>query len=127
MIPFGNQTVTLYHRERITGDNGRSQDIWTRHVLTDCSWRHTASQSIQENVVRGMTQSTCRIPVGQQRPNVGDVLILGMVYDQPASAKELNALLEAHRDNGAFRVSAVANNAMQGSPMPHYAARGDGS
>lgn len=125
MLPFGHETVTLYARNRATGADGRSRDSWVRHVLTGCSWRHTASQSMQENAVRGMTQCTCRIPAGQQCPNVGDVLILGTVYDEPASAKELNELLEAHREHGAFRVSAVANNAMQGSPMPHYAARGD--
>lgn len=124
MIPFGNQTVTLYHRTRTAGEDGRSRDVWARYTLKGCSWREIAAQSMEGNAVRGTVQTVCRIPAGQMKPQVGDVLIFGAVSAEIASAKELNALLEQHRDGGAFRVESVANNAGSGVPLPHYVARG---
>ena len=125
MIPFGNQTVTLFARKRVVGDDGRSRDEWVQHTLTGCSWRHTGTQLADGNAVRANATVTCRIPGGQAMPQVGDVLIPGKVSAPKAITTQwVNETLESNRESGAFRVATVQNNAMLGFPMPHYAARG---
>lgn len=117
MIPFGDKTVTLLHRQ---GDGYR------RYVLTGCSWRMASASLMDGNTKRKTIETTCRIPEGQIKPAVGDVLALGDVNAEAKDEIELVRLLEALRVGGkaAFRVRRVKDNA-QGAPIPHYAAIGE--
>lgn len=124
MIPFGSETVTLYHRITVTGEDGRSRDVWTRHVLTGCSWRQTDVQVLSSNAVARSVDTVCRIPAGQQKPDTGDVLILGAVKVQATTAKQVQQLLAEYKDS-AIRVASVKDNARIAGMLPHYAARGN--
>lgn len=125
MIPFGTHTVTMYHRTRITGEDGRSREEWRRVVMEGCSWRQTSGQVMAEGAVLRKPQISCRIPARYVCPAVGDVLILGKVSEDPVSGKGIAQLLEQHRDSGAFRASVIGSYALPGSPLPHHMARGE--
>ena len=120
MIPFGQESVTLYHREETADAQGRTTLTWRRILLDGCSWRHAARYSLSN-----ADEVVCRVPAGQMRPSVGDGMILGSVDDEVGSAVALAELLAAHRQQGrAFRVAAVNDNVRKGFPLAHYAARG---
>lgn len=116
MIPFGNQSVTLMHRE------GRG---YKRYLLEGCSWQSTERKTMGDNAIIHTLEVTCRIPKGQQMPEAGDLLILGRVKAAAENEIALVRLLDQYRQAGtpAFRVRSVKNNAL-GAPMPHYAAVG---
>lgn len=116
MIPFAKDTVTLFHRE-----NG----IWTRHVLTGCSYRRTARRAMTDNSITASNDVTCRIPAPNIMPAAGDMIALGNVPDMPENEVAVVRLLEKQRATGAFRVQSVSDNARPGMPVPHYAARGE--
>lgn len=116
MIPFGNHTVTLLHREGNT---------YVRYTLTGCSWRMADVRTLVDNALLHNVETTCRIPHTQQAPSVGDLLILGDSDVSAGSDIEVSRLRDALCLAGkpAFRVQRVKNNA-NGAPMPHYAAIG---
>lgn len=117
MIPFGNKTVTLFHK---------GEDGYTRHVLTGCSWRISAVRTVSDNMVVQTLETTCRIPAGQQKPSAGDVLFLGKRDAEASSEIDIKRLIEAARDEGisAFRVTTVRDNSLD-SVLAHYAAIGE--
>lgn len=119
MIPFGDQTVTLYHRVRTEAD-GRTCEGWQRHVLTGCSWRYRRADDLKDGAVTGAAKAVCRIPAGQVCPAAGDVAVLGVCAAQPVSAKEAAAIADGA---DAFRVCDVTDNSR--GPLPHYTARGE--
>lgn len=116
MIPFGFQTVTLLHK---TGAG------YARHVLTECSWRDEVEKTLSEGALLRTQKTTCRIPAAMQKPNPGDLLILGDVEAQADSAAEAVRLREALEKAGTpvFRVQTVKDNSRIGV-LPHYAAEG---
>lgn len=116
MMPFGNQSVTLLHRE----GGG-----YKRYLLEGCSWQSTERKSMGDNAMIFALETTCRIPANQKIPEAGDLLILGRVEAEAANEIALARLLDGFRQAGtpAFRVRSVKNNAL-GAPMPHYAAAG---
>lgn len=116
MIPFGNQTVTLYHK---------SENGYTRYILTNCSWRSSNERSLQDGATIITERTTCRILPQYTRPVPGDMLVLGVVEEDAASEIELVRLMEKLRSEGfrAFRVQACSDNS-EGVPLPHYAAVG---
>lgn len=116
MIPFGNQTVTLYHKS----GNG-----YTRYILTNCSWRSSNERSLMDGATVITERTTCRILPQYTRPIPGDLLVLGIVENDVASDIELVRLMEQLRSKGyrAFRVESCADNT-GGVPLPHYAAIG---
>ena len=121
MIPLGREAVTLYHRVETTDEAGRTSFSWRRIWLDGCFWRHAARYSLSN-----AHEVVCRIPAEQQRPGIGDVMVLGRVKDLPQSALELCEVLEKYRKgDGAFRVAAVNENMRRGFPLAHYAARGE--
>lgn len=121
MIPLGHAGVTLYHRREMTDAAGRTTLTWRRILLDGCSWRHAARYSLSN-----AHEVVCRIPAGQTRPVIGDVMVLGHVQDEPASAAQLAEMLEKYREiPGAFRVAAINDNVQPAFPLPHYAARGE--
>ena len=120
MIPLGQEKVTLYHRVTGTDADGRSTLTWRRILLDGCSWRHAARYSLSN-----AHEVVCRIPAGQTRPVIGDVLVLGAISRPIRTAAELACLVEEMREKpGAFRVAAINDNDRAGFPLPHYAARG---
>lgn len=120
MIPFGQESVTLYHREETVDAYGRTILTWRRILLDGCSWRHAARYSLSN-----ADEVVCRVPAAQTRPSVGDGMVLGSVTDEIGSAVALAELLETYRQKGrAFRVTAVNDNVRRGFPLAHYAARG---
>lgn len=121
MIPFGDHIVTLYHRERIEVD-GRAGEAWSRHILTGCSWRdRVVSYTTSTEVLRN-AETVCRVPPGQQKPSVGDVMVKGETAEIAAGAADAARILERYTPAGAFRVTSIADNTS--APLPHFAARG---
>lgn len=117
MIPFGDKTVTLLHK----GSEG-----YERHALTGCSWKSTDVRSLSGSSIVVTTETSCRVPAGQQIPDAGDLIVLGDVSVSAAGEIELVRLMQQLRDSGieVFRVLRVKNNAL-GVPMPHYAVSGE--
>lgn len=116
MIPFGNQTVTLLHRQN---------DAYKRYVLSGCSWHASAVRSMTGNTLESALETTCRIPADQQMPSPGDLLIMGNVRAAADSEIDLVRLMQSLRDGGkaVFRVQTVRDNSL--SPIiPHFAATG---
>lgn len=125
MIPFGRETVTLYHRTEAIGADGRTNTLWTRVTLNGCSWRRTGKHTLTSHTDVQVEEVVCRIPADQTCPTSGDVLIPGMISDAAASALDVTRILDRYRDLGAFRVASVADNARPGVPLPHYVAKGE--
>ena len=119
MLPIAGQVVTLYKRKQTTA-NGRTTERYVRHILTGCSWRRVTRDSMADGAILRRNEVVCRIPIGQQMPDTGDLLILGVANAKTATARELAALSKVGDD--AFIASSVADNTR--APLPHYCARG---
>lgn len=117
MIPFGSHTVTLLHK---------TAEGYVRHVLTGCSWHSTKTRTLSGSDIVITTETTCRIPATQQKPDTGDLIALGNVEASAGNEIELVRLMQSLRNSGiaVFRVLSMKNNAL-GVPMPHYAATGE--
>ena len=120
MIPFATETVTLLKRVETQIDR-RTHVSYERRLLTGCSWRRTSSWTQMDTEMRRTETVTCRIPLGQARPEPGDYLFLGDVPTDGDPAE----LLTVHRATGAFRIGSVGDHTLPGTPIPHYAARSD--
>lgn len=115
VIPFANDTVTLVHRDA---------SGWKSEVIHGCSLRRVSRRGVSGQTAVIENESVCRIPPGGVVPAVGDLILPGTHDASAGSEIELVRLLEAHRADGAFRVSSVSDNT-RGVPLPHYAARGE--
>lgn len=115
MIPFGNHTVTLYHRES-TG--------YARYLFNGCSWRSVNERAISDGSTIITERTTCRIPPHYICPATGDLLILGAVDKPIANEIELVRYMESLRKQGfrAFRAQSCAD--YRDAPLPHYAVLG---
>ncbi len=123
MIPFGNAAATLVQRveERV---DGRSRVHYEKHGLSGCSWRRVSSCGREDSYLQRDGEIRCRIPAGQAIPRPGDCLFPGEIEGEISGSAELNALLAAQREHGAFRIASVTDNAQPGAPLPHYVAQG---
>lgn len=125
MIPFGNETVTLIRRIKGTDEHGRTAISYRKYLLTNCSWRRTSRTYLSENAVVYQEGTVCRVPAGQQKPQVGDLMICGNAANDVESNGDYQRLIEQYRgSDGAFTVAAVSDNTRDGFPLKHYAARG---
>lgn len=115
MIPFGNQTITLYHK----GANG-----YAAHLIGGCSLRQTHRRTANDRTAAAAVETVCRIPAGGVKPEPGDMIAPGMREETVKNEVELVRLLDRLRVDGAFRVTSVADNA-RSAPIPHYAVRGE--
>lgn len=115
MIPFANETITLFHR---------TQGGIRRYVVRGCSYRRRSVRSVSDGMLTIATEATCRIPYDAQQPGEGDLIIPGEIQGAPGGGIEMTMLYEAHQAAGAFWVQSVADNGRCGYPAPHWAARG---
>ena len=116
MIPFGYSTVTLFHK---------GKDGYAAHVIDHCYFRSGKRRDVSDKAASAANESICRLPAGAVVPVPGDVIALGAHKGSPKNDIDLVRLLESLRPGGAFRVQSVADNARQGMPIPHYAAKGE--
>ena len=139
MIPFARETVTLYNRLRIVGEDGRAQEAWRRRVLHGCSWVRAHERVRDDGVVRYAASTVCRIPAspdylspgewdekgapeGTFTLAAGDILVRGAVEDEITEDFSAAALLKKYERGGAMVVqSAKENTALSG--LAHYVAR----
>ena len=126
MLPFGGVNLTLVQRVEAEED-GRMQVIYVKRALSGCSWRRRSVWKQNGARMERGEEITCRIPAGQAVPRAGDYMFRGEVPENIESSAELTAALERHREDGAFRIASVADNAAGGAPMAHYAASGEGA
>ena len=124
MLPFGVENVTLVQRVEAEED-GRTQVGYVKHTLSGCSWRRRSIWKQSGARMERGEEISCRIPAGQAVPRPGDYLFRGEVTESIESSAELSAALEAHREDGAFRIASVADNAAGCAPLAHYAASGE--
>lgn len=116
-LPFGNDTVTVLHR--VSGES------WMPCVVLGASWQQRAVRAIANRDAELSDETTCRIPAGNVVPDPGDVIVFGTCSESAESDIALSKLLARLRAQGAFRVQSVANNALPGTPLPHYCAKGE--
>ena len=114
MIPFANNTVTLYHREA---------GAITRHTLRGCSWRAKRVRTMIDGAAVTGDEIICRY-TGGKRAAVGDLLVLGEAEEAPGSAIEFAAMLEKYA-GAAFLCESFADYTRCGM-LPHCCARGSG-
>lgn len=116
MIPFGNQTVTLFHK---------ANSAYTRYVLSNCSWRQKSIRAVSDDAVIYTIETVCRIPSGQQKPAAGDLLVLGANNATASNDVEVSRLRDSVNSSGgaAFRVQFVKDNT--NAPIPHFCAAGE--
>ena len=126
MLPFGGENLTLVQRVEAEVD-GRTQVGYVKHMLGGCSWRRRSVWKQNGARMERGEEISSRIPAGQAIPHTGDCLFRGDVPENIESSADLSAVLEAHREDGAFRIASVADNAGDGAPLAHYAARGEGA
>lgn len=100
MIPNGKMNATLLHRE---GDGYRL------YSLNGCSWRMANVRTAEGNIVSNSVETTCRIPHPQQKPSVGDLLILGQRNVEAKDEIALVRLMNALNASGHSRVSRAAS------------------
>ena len=124
MLPFGAENVTLVQRVEAEED-GRTQVGYVKRALSGCSWRRRAIWKQSGARMERSEEISCRIPAGQAVPHAGDYLFRGDVEESIESGAELTAALEKHREDGAFRIASVADNAAGSAPLAHYAASGE--
>ena len=115
MMPFAQETVTLFHRTR---------DGCARVVLKGCAWRQTSARDQDGGLFMPRGRYLVRGPAGSVRPGVGDVLVRGEVDDAAALGLNTAALLEKYAERGAFLCESVADSAFPGAPLPHWRAEG---
>lgn len=115
MVPFGNQTVTLFHKANGT---------YIKYTLSNCSWRQKDVRAVSDGVVFHTVETVCRIPEDQQKPIVGDLMILGTTFETASNDIEISRLRDSVNSSGgaAFRVSIVKDNT--NAPIPHFCAQG---
>ena len=116
MIPFGNQTVTLFHKANST---------YTRYVLSNCSWRQKNIRIVSDGAVIRTVETVCRIPNGQQKPTVGDLLVLGVNNATVSNDVDASRMRDSVNSSGgaAFRAQSVKDNT--NAPIPHFCAAGE--
>ena len=115
MIPFGDEVVTLFHRQ------GSGCE---RIVIGGCSWRRGTALEQAEGLWTAGGRVVVRMPPGQAMPRVGDVLVRGAVDDPAALGLNAAALIEKYRDRGAFLCRGVMDNAGPGAPLAHWRVTG---
>lgn len=113
MIPFGNNAVTLYHREA---------GAIERHLLHRCSWRAKRTRTMVDGAAADENVITCRYADGP-RAAVGDLLVLGACDANPDSAIEFAEIID-RRPGEAFVCDSFADYTT--GVLPHYCARGSG-
>lgn len=111
MLPFSQDTVTLYHRRKYTDAFGKNQTEWIRTVLTGCSWGGTATRITVGDILITGSDTTVKIPVPCPEIEVGDILVQGELAD-PTPPK-----------NG-ITVKTVKNNGHLGKRLRHIAVTG---
>lgn len=116
MIPFGNQTVTLFHKA-----NG----AYTRYALSNCSWQQKSVRVVLDGTVIRTVETVCRIPSGQQKPAAGDLLVLGVNNATASNDVEVSRLRDSVNSSGgaAFRAQSVKDNT--NAPIPHFCVAGE--
>ena len=116
MLPFGTNTVTLYHKQNGT---------YKRYRITGASWNQKDVRSASDNALFHAVETVCRIPEKQQKPFIGDLLVKGNCSSEATSDIEIVRLRESVISSGgnAFRVQSVKDNT--DAPLPHYAASGE--
>ncbi len=115
MIPFGNQTVTLFHKA-----NG----AYIKYTLSNCSWRQKDVRTVSDGVIFHAVETICRVPEGQRKPAVGDLMVLGTTRASASNDIEISRLRDSVNSSGgaAFRVAMVKDNT--NAPVPHFCAQG---
>lgn len=125
MIPFGDEVATLIRRGETTDADGRHHAVYTKHILVGCSWRTKVQINRDDLVHKIGTSVLVRIPAGQMRPSVGDLLIRGLYTQAVTSSIEYDGIVKSICPNGdAFMVAGVTDNTSSASPIPHYKAYG---
>lgn len=126
MIPFGHETVTLFHRtETLDAATGRKTAVYTKYTLHDCSW-HAVKQLTRDGEAHTYGSSiTVRVPPEYQKPEQGDLMVHGDYTGTVESGSGYQRIIEEKRAaEGAFEVQSATNGAMDGFPLPHYKATG---
>lgn len=114
MIPFGFETVTLYHQ--------LADGSIERHTLAGCSWRQKRAAGVIDGALQFGTEIICRYPPNLPKASPEDLFIRGDVDDVVRGQIDFAGMLEKYAQTGAFICSAFSDNT--GVPLPHYCARG---
>ena len=117
MIPFANETVTLWRK---------MESGYEPFIIPNCWFKRNSVRSTSaDGAMTQREECICRIPVGNIHPTPGDAIALGEHANSVKNEIELVRMLEKLRPHGAFRVKSVSDNVVPGVPFPHFAARGE--
>ncbi len=135
MLPFANDTITLYSKFEYKDEYNKYKTVYLRKELNNCSWRQSTSTSLIDGSSVTRKAITVRIPqsdnyitpsewqastqeaiVDKFTLQEGDLVIRGVVTDETT---DLTLLKDKYSDR-AILIQSVTNNADRGQPLPHY-------
>lgn len=132
MLPFSNETVTLYHKRKYTDDYGKNQTAWDRYVIQGCSWGCTGTKISIGDISIGSTDTAVKLPSdsyvepwevcgnNQFTVQTGDIIIKGIADDEITDT----AILIKKYSGRAITVKTVRNNSGAGKRLGHIAVTG---
>ena len=138
MIPFGDETVTLYNRRETKDTAGRTVVTWYRTPLTGCSWTRRMERVRDGTAYVQAEIIVCRIPESNayRKPEEwdaltattglftlapGDIIVRGTVTDTITTAA---ALVDKYKRQGVMTVASATDNTRPECLTRHYLAKG---
>lgn len=121
MLPFSNDTVTLYHRHKYTDDYNKTQTEWKRHIIEGCSWGGAKTKISIGDISIGSSDISVKLPISDDfTVQTGDIIINGVADDE---VTDISALLNKYSGR-VITVKTVRNNDGAGKRFAHIAVTG---
>lgn len=105
MLPFSNDTVTIFRRIRYTDSNGKVRTDFESDIIHGCHWSVSVSKTRSDEIaVKSGAVTICLPP--DTAVDAGDYAAYGEVYGEP---QELNAvkITEVSRNHEHMRLGHV--------------------
>lgn len=118
--PNFNQTITLYHRSV----NTDKKESWQRSTIDNCFFWHKSGTAYSGTSADPSYEYICRIPFDDSiEIKRGDVIVLG-ISNLEIDGTAGRRVTDLTRDDSAFKVQALSDNAGTTFLARHYKAVG---
>lgn len=104
-----NEVVTLYRRQRIKGENGKTKITWRREVLEDCFFSVEHKQVFDGAALLSQNNYIIRVPARYEIFHKGDIVVKGVVDADISEVKKMDA---------AFTINVIKDNSKMSNA--HY-------
>lgn len=102
MLPFSNDTVTLYHKHKYTDEYNKVKTEWQRHILPGCYWGGKAIRISIGDISISSDDTVVKIPSEYDiKITVGDIIVNGSVSDESPPTNGIT--VKSVKNNGGCR------------------------